>query len=167
MGHRKHRYHPLVLIGRPVDLAELDCRAEVPVSQHHTFRVSSGSGCVINNRQVVPVVGRIDHIFRTEAIRIFLSEQVVDIVPNAYDGRISAIQDLQVIHIHHEPDSRGLGQIQLVKLVSVRQKGHTVRMIQQEFHVLRCEIREDRHNYSLESVDGEIRHAPTGAVTGP
>ena len=165
--HRQHGDHPLVLVSRPVDLAELDRGTEVPVSQHNTLWIAGRAGGVIDDCQIVPVVGRIDHILGSETVGILFGEKIVNIVPYSFYRWIRAIEDFQIVNIHRETNPRSLGKIKLVELIPICQEGDTVRMIKQELDILRGEVSQNRHHHGLVGVHCQVRHAPAGAVPGP
>ena len=167
VGHREHGDHPVLVRGRTMNLAELDRGAEIPVGQHHALRVAGRAGRVVDDRQIVHVVSRVDDILRAEAVRVLLGEEIVDVVPERLDLRLAAIEYLQVVHIHNNLDLRHLSDVKLSPFVCVGQQCHAVRMVHEALHAFRSEIRQYRHDDGLVGVHSQIGHAPAGAVAGP
>ena len=94
-------------------------------------------------------------------------EEGIDAFPGLLDLRIRRVEDLEVVHVHGEPDPGALRHVQLGELVRIGQEGDAVGMADQELDVLRSEVRKDRDHDRLIGVDGKVRHSPACAVPGP
>ena len=164
MGHREHRDH---LARRDVALAEVDVGAEVPVGQHDALRVAGGAGSVVDRGQVVPVVGREDHIVRAVAGRPLGRERGVDPGVGLRDLVGSGVEQLPGVDVDDELDSRHLVDVQLLELILVGEEGDALGVIHQEGGPVGGEVGQQRHDHGFVGVHGEVGHTPGGAVAGP
>ena len=165
MGHREHGDH--LVAGGDVALAEVDVCAEVAVGEHHALRVAGGAGRVVDRGEVVPVVGREDDVVGAVAIGPLGGEQAVRLGEGGFDFRGGGPQELPAVDVHDELERAHLGDVHLGELVFVGEEGDALGVVDEEGGVLGGEVREERDDDGFVGNDGEVTHAPAGAVAGP
>ena len=165
VGHREHRHH--LVAGRDVALAVVHDGGEVAVGEHHALRVAGGAGGVVDRGEVVPVVGREDDVVGAVAIGPLGGEQAVHLGEGGFDFRGGGPQELPAVDVHDELERAHLGDVHLGELVFVGEEGDALGVVDEEGGVLCGEVREERDDDGLVGIDGEVAHAPAGAVAGP
>ena len=148
-------------------LAEVDVRAEVAVGEHDALRVAGGAGRVVDRGEVVPVVGRVDDVVGAVAVGPLGGEQAVHLGVGGFDLRGGGPQELPAVDVYDELERAHLGDVHLGELVFVGEEGDALGVVDEEGGVLGGEVREERDDDGFVGIDGEVTHAPAGAVAGP
>ena len=164
MSHWEHGHHIVLVSCGHMLLCEVDGGREVPVGEHHSLRVACRTGGVVDGAELVEVVERVVHVFRTEALRILRAEEAVHLVKLGTQLIVRTIEQFPALHIYHHPQARHLGRIHLLPLVGIREEGDALRMVHEEAGVVGSEVREYGHNHGLVGVHSEVGHAPFRAV---
>ena len=98
MGHRQHGNHLVGRVGRNVFLTEFHIGTQALVAQHHTLRSTGCAGCVVDDGEVLVVVGRVTYILPFETVRIFLVESRLKVCHCVLDLVVNAPEQRKVVH---------------------------------------------------------------------
>ena len=164
MTHRQHRDDVVGIAAGDVTLTEVDGCAEALVAQHHTLRVAGGTGSIVDDVQLLVVIGGIIDLRSIETVGELGIETFVE-------GGVGFHQDVVLTPEGHEvakaddvADVGHLADVQLLVSLRVGEEDHAVGMIGKALDCLGEEVGEERDDHGLVRRDREERNSPVGGV---
>ena len=140
MRDRQHREHRIARFVRNTCVRELYITAQVKMCQHHTLRISSRAGRVIDHRQIIVVINRIIDICQFYTIRIFFCKSCVCTFEFLAETVIS-LNNRHVVHKDRGLQPLHLGGIDFFLYVRTYIQKHGLRVVYQGVNTLCREIR--------------------------
>ena len=78
MRNRQHRHHLIAWLVWNFLTCKINITTQVFVGQHYTLRVTCRTRCIVNQRQIVMIISRINDVLCTKTIRPLLLKFLID-----------------------------------------------------------------------------------------
>ena len=166
MGHGEHGDHVVVGGDGHPAVAEVYHRAHVATGQHDTLGVACRAGGIVDDGQLVHVVGGVIDVGGAEAVGIFGCESLFHAVVSSLHGVIGCIEQVPFLDVHRKAQARHRSGIHLGPLGSRGEQADALGVVHKVADAVGGEIEQDGYGYRTIGIYGQEHHAPAGAVVG-
>ena len=166
MSHWEHRNYAVRVGCRYVPDSEVDGGAERLIGEHNSLGSAGGSGSVVDNGEVLPVVGRIVYVLATEPVRISGGKVIVHRSKSLCYGIVGAPQKRVVLVADCSLQSRDSGLVHLGPGLLVDKQQLALGVMHEGTDAFRGKFCQERHHDGPVTVNGKERYRPTCRVGG-
>ena len=146
MGYRQHTQYAIAFLMRNTYTCKLYITAQVQICQHHALRITRRTGCVVDQCQLIKVVGRIAHMLRLYALRELLCKQRIYLIIS-FLSLVGSSDDAEVVHEDSCLELRHLRSIDLLAYVRTYIEQISLRVIHQAMYIFSGEIGQNADYY--------------------
>ena len=113
MRHRQHAYQFVAGFQRQYFESESGVGPQTAIGEHYAFRVTGGTGSIVDDRQFFGLVFVIVDVFLTEVLGEFLAEHLIEVLAGVSNPFVARYQQGEVRH-HEDTFAATPGDLSLV-----------------------------------------------------